>query len=82
MAFMSSMALGVRLQVHTQGAVNGMRRLGQTVDNVKGRFQRAGLAAKNFQKSVQGVQMVSAAVNLAVSSMTGTSSMLVIPTSG
>ena len=64
MAFMSSMALGVRLQVHTQGAVNGMRRLGTTVDNVKGRFQRAGQAAKSFQKSVQGVQMVSAAVNL------------------
>ena len=66
MAFMQSMALGVRLSVNSTRATSGMRQLGAVTDQVRGGMQKLGARMEKVQAAIQGVQMVSAAVNLAL----------------
>ena len=64
MAFMQSMALGVKLQVHTGKAINAMRKLGGAVDQAKTKCKRLGTSADQAKQAIQGAQMASAAINL------------------
>jgi TP901 family phage tail tape measure protein len=66
MAMMKAMELGVRLNVDGSQAAAGMTKTGRAVDGLKGKFGGLNNRIDRMKKAIQGVTMVSAALNLAM----------------